>query len=82
VFADDDREAAGTFIREADILLDEFDQHVSELVVTERQGKEAVPRALLYRYYKRIVAHLMNLLTAVVMPLDRLDYFDEDRVRP
>lgn len=82
VFADDDRVAAGSFIREADVLLDEFDQHVSELVVTERQGKEAVPRALLYRYYKRIVAHLMNLLSAVVMPLDRLDYFDEERVRP
>ena len=31
----------------------------------------------LYRYYKRIVAHLMNLLSAVVMPLDRLDYYDE-----
>lgn len=82
IFADDDRDAAEGFIREADILLDEFDQHVSELVVTERQGREAVPRALLYRYYKRIVAHLMNLLSAVVMPLDRLDYFDEDRIRP
>lgn len=82
IFADDDRDGAQDFIRDADMLLDEFDQHVSELVVTERQGKEAVPRALLYRYYKRIVAHLMNLLSAIVMPLDRLDYFDEDRVRP
>lgn len=82
IFAKDDRAGAQDFIRQADILLDEFDQHVSELVVTDRQGKEAVPRALLYRYYKRIVAHLMNLLSAVVMPLDRLDYFDEERVRP
>lgn len=82
IFSNDDRAGAQDFIRQADILLDEFDQHVSELVVTDRQGKEAVPRALLYRYYKRIVAHLMNLLSAVVMPLDRLDYFDEERVRP
>jgi phosphate uptake regulator len=82
IFGNDDRDAAQGFIREADILLDEFDQHVSELVVTKRQGSEAVPRALLYRYYKRIVAHLMNLLSAVVMPLDRLDYFDEERIRP
>lgn len=82
IFANDAVNEAQDFIAEADILLDEFDQHVSELVVTERQGKEAVPRALLYRYYKRIVAHLMNLLSAVVMPLDRLDYFDEERVRP
>jgi hypothetical protein len=39
---------------------------------------QAVPRALAHRYLKRVVAHLMNLLTAVIMPLDRLDYFDED----
>lgn len=82
IFVDDDRDAANRFIREADGLLDEFDEHVSELILTEREGKEAVPRALLYRYYKRIVAHLMNLLSAVVVPLDRLDYFDEERVRP
>jgi phosphate transport system protein len=82
IFAKDDREAAADFIKEADELLDEFDGHVSALVVSEAPGKEAVPRALLFRYYKRIVAHLMNLLSAVVMPLDRLDYFDEERVRP
>jgi phosphate transport system protein len=82
IFADDDRDEAQRFIRDADILLDEFDQHVSELVVTEHPGKEAVPRALLYRYYKRIVAHLMNLLSAVVMPLDRLDSYGEERIRP
>jgi hypothetical protein len=25
-----------------------------------------------------VVAHLMNVLSAVIMPLDQLDYFDED----
>jgi phosphate transport system protein len=82
IFAEDDREEAHRFIREGDVILDEFDERVSELIITDRPGAEAVPRALLYRYYKRIVAHLMNLLSAVVMPLDRLDYFDEERVRP
>jgi phosphate transport system protein len=82
IFAEDDRAGAQRFIREADILLDEFDEQVSELILTDRPGAEAVPRALLYRYYKRVVAHLMNLLSAVIMPIDRLDYFDEERVRP
>jgi len=82
IFADDDREQAAKFIAEADVMLDQFDSHVSALVTTDEPGHEAVPRALLFRYYKRIVAHLMNLLSAVVMPLDRLDYFDEERVRP
>lgn len=29
-------------------------------------------------YIKRMVTHLMNVLSAVFMPLDRLDSFDED----
>ncbi len=31
-------------------------------------------------YVNRIIAHLMNVMTAVVMPLDRLDYWDEDTI--
>ena len=38
----------------------------------------AVPRALLYRFLKRVTAHSLNVVSAVVMPVDRLDYFDED----
>jgi phosphate uptake regulator len=29
------------------------------------------------RYYKRIAAHVVNVLTSVVMPLHKLDYYDE-----
>jgi hypothetical protein len=34
--------------------------------------------AVTYRYLKRVLAHSMNIITSVVMPLDRLDYYDED----
>ncbi len=61
-----------------DKLLDLFDGRVSEMIRAEDPGAQAVARALAYRYLKRVVAHLMNLLSAVIMPLDRLDYFDED----
>ncbi len=61
-----------------DTLLDHFDERVSALIRAEDPGPQAVARALAYRYLKRVVAHLMNLLSAVFMPLDRLDYFDED----
>lgn len=30
------------------------------------------------RYYKRIEGHLLNVLSGVVMPLHKLNYFDED----
>jgi phosphate uptake regulator len=61
-----------------DGMLDLFDERVSALIRAEEPGPQAVSRALAYRYLKRVVAHLMNLLSAVIMPLDRLDYFDED----
>lgn len=78
-FADESVEDANRLIREGDELQDRFDAKVAELVRSAEPGHEAVPRALLYRYYKRIVGHLMNLLSAVVMPLDRLDYYDEEK---
>ena len=30
------------------------------------------------RYYKRIGGHVLNVLSSVVMPLDKVDYYDED----
>ena len=59
---------------------DDFDDEISKLVRDGSDAGPAAPRALLNRYLKRITAHLMNVMTAVVMPLDRLDYWDEDRV--
>lgn len=79
IFADEDVAAADEFLVSGDRMLGEFDALVAELMHSERPAAEAVPRALLYRYFKRTVAHLMNLLSAVVMPLDKLDYFDEDK---
>lgn len=36
----------------------------------------AVPYALLYRFFKRILAHLSNVVSSVVMPVDKIGYFD------
>ncbi len=77
-FADRDADAARQLMGEGDALLDQFDAHVSALVRGDDQGPQAVARALVHRYLKRIVAHLMNVLSSVVMPIDRIDYFDED----
>ena len=40
----------------------------------------AVDLTLGSRFYKRIQGHLLNLLSAVVMPLHKLDYYDEDSI--
>ena len=59
-------------------LLGRLERGVAALVAGEADGNDQVARALALRYIKRVVAHLMNVLSAVVMPVDRLDYFDED----
>jgi phosphate uptake regulator len=77
-FRDRDPERSRALLTSGDSLMDDFDDAVSALVREEPEGQQAVARALTYRYLKRIVAHLLNVLSAVVMPVDRLDYFDED----
>ncbi len=61
-----------------DEILERFDAAVSALVKGEDVSEQAVARALAYRYLKRVVAHLMNLMSAVVMPLDQIDYYIQD----
>lgn len=71
-------EQARVLLAPSNALLQQFDRRVSALVRGEDSGPQPVARALAYRYLKRVVAHLMNVLSAVVMPVDKLDYFDED----
>jgi phosphate uptake regulator len=77
VFAARDSERAQQLIAKADDFLDEHDAQIKAAFRREGPAAEAVARALYYRYLKRITAHLMNLLTSLVMPIDRLDYYDE-----
>ena len=73
-----DEDRARAYIERGDQLRREFDGLVNELVHATAPALVAVPRALLYRFLKRVAAHCANVVTAVVMPVDRLDYFDED----
>lgn len=72
-----DEERSRELLTRGSEMLGIFDERVSALVRGE-DGGQPVARALAHRYLKRIVAHLMNVLSAVIMPLDMLDYFDED----
>ena len=63
------------FLRE----LDEYDACLLAQLESSAVPRDAVSRALLCRYLKRITAHAMNVITSLVMPVDRLDYYDEDK---
>jgi phosphate uptake regulator len=73
-----DQNRVRELLTEGDELLSRFDDAVSAMVSGQDQRAQAVARALAIRYLKRVLAHLMNVLTSVVMPVHLLDYFDED----
>ena len=52
---------------------------VSQVARSSLSVNEAVCFALVARHFKRIVAHLVNISTSVILPLSDLDYFDERR---
>ena len=54
------------------------DKLISTIAAAEYPCHLAVDLTLATRFYKRIQGHLLNLLSGVLMPLDKLDYFDED----
>lgn len=54
----------------------ECDRIAWDLMINNNKP-DAVALALLFRFFKRISAHLGNICTSVVMPLDKLDYFDK-----
>jgi len=55
------------------------DQIVERLAQSNLSVNQAVCFTLVARHFKRIMAHLVNIATSVVLPLSDLDYFDERR---
>ncbi len=53
------------------------DRLVVKLAGSDLSTSEAISMVLLTRFYKRIGAHLVNILSSVVMPLHKVDFFDE-----
>jgi hypothetical protein len=77
VFQKRDGAAAQRLIDKADGFLDEYDDNIKATFNSEGPASDAVARTLYFRFLKRITAHVMNLMTALVAPIHRLDYYDE-----
>ena len=54
------------------------DRLIVRVARSDYDAATAAAVALGSRYYKRIGGHLLNLLSSVVMPLHKVDYYDED----
>jgi len=59
-------------------VLAHCDERLMALVRGEAPTERPVDAALLYRHVKRVSAHAMNIAAALLLPLDRLDMWDED----
>ena len=74
-------DSAGRIGRKCEDVIHQLLQEHHEL-----DTDEAVAYSLLARHYKRVSAHLSNICTAVVSPIDMLDFHDEptplDKVPP
>lgn len=53
------------------------DKIVADVAKSHLSVNEAVCLALIARHFKRIVSHLVNIATSVILPLSDLDFYDE-----
>ncbi|UCG86071.1 MAG: hypothetical protein JSW71_19540 [Gemmatimonadota bacterium] len=73
-----DTETALRLIRQGKDLARRCDILVVRAAHSSYDVSTAVAVVLGTRYYKRIGGHVMNILSSVIMPLHKIDYYDED----
>ena len=77
VFAQSDEEEAVALIRQGRDMSHRCDALIHRIAKSDYDAATTVAVTLGTRFYKRIGAHLLNILSGVVMPLHKLDYYDE-----
>ena len=77
VFATSDSERAVGLIQEGRKVNRRCDELVATVARSTYDAATTTSMVLGARYYKRIESHLLNILSGVVMPLHKLDYYDE-----
>jgi len=82
IFKASDRERALQLIAQGKGYARRCDDLLVAIAASDYRADLATVTALGARYYKRIGGHLLNVLSSVVMPLHKIDYYDEDLVPP
>lgn len=68
---------AARWIRLGKALCRRSDNLITSVAGGTRSAAVTTTLVLAARYYKRIAAHLMNVLTGAVMPLHKMNFYDE-----
>ena len=81
VFHESDRETALGLLRKGKDYAERSDRLLARIAQLDYDAGKTTALVLGARYYKRIGGHLLNVLSSVVMPLHKVDYYDEDEVK-
>ena len=73
----DDESKVQDLITLGSSLSTSLDDKITALLENKEKVQYPVATTLLYRYLKRIVSHIVNASTALIMPTDQIDYLDE-----
>ncbi|MDG1846386.1 MAG: PhoU domain-containing protein [Acidimicrobiales bacterium] len=77
LMAETTRDEAQDFYKRATELRYSIESKIRDYMHSDEPGSYAVPRAVLYRYWKRIVANLAGVVTGVTEPLQNQGYTDD-----
>jgi len=81
IFSTEDREQAVSFISNGRNLAHRADALIVRIAHGDYSSGVTTALVLGTRYYKRVGGHVINVLSSVVMPLHKVDFFDEDELR-
>ncbi|HAK57204.1 MAG: hypothetical protein FI707_04215 [SAR202 cluster bacterium] len=81
VFASSDRERATQMIQQGRDVAHRCEALVGRISRSSYDPSVTTALVLGTRYYKRIGGHVLNVLSSVVMPLHKVDYYDEDEIQ-
>jgi len=76
-FAEEDETLSRELMGHEDAIEKQLDGLIPQLAGDSLPCRRAVVYTLTARHLKRISAHLGNIATAVIMPIDKIDYYDE-----
>lgn len=79
-FEESDEVLGRRVIETATILKQDLKGLTLRILDADLPSRRAVGYTLTARFLKRIVSHLSNVATSVVMPLHKVDYFDESEL--
>ncbi|MEE8348694.1 MAG: PhoU domain-containing protein [Acidobacteriota bacterium] len=80
ILSSSESDQALSLIREGRKIAQRSDELIESVARSDYDASTTTALVLGTRYYKRVGGHLLNVVSSVVMPLHKVDYFDEDEI--